>query len=125
MFDVSCASSFAALVPGAPFILRLRPKGTRILAQFGAPSVGVPGAGLLEGPMWTTPVDTGLAPRTDRLKAIAWARTAFPGADVQWETGRVSSKKPAPLSTGDGMAGYGDGQAAPGLPIVSASQPTL
>jgi hypothetical protein len=89
----------AAFAPGLSFALRLVPRGSHILAQFGASSSGVPGVGLHDRRVWTEPVSTGLPPRTSREDALAWARTAFPGADVQWGGHRSSM----PVVSGDGM----------------------
>ena len=124
MLDLHASPGLAAFLPGAPFILRLQPRGNRIIAQFGVTALGLPGTGLLDGTAWTAPVDTGLAPRTDRATALEWARTAFPGADVRW--GRRHDRIPVsvPLLMGDGMAQSGDGQAGSGLPIVTAAKPT-
>ena len=107
----------AAFAPGLSFALRLVPKGSRILAQFGASSLGVPGVGLHDGRVWTEPVSTGLPPRTSREKAIAWARTAFPGADVQW----AGQPPRRPISSGDGMPHTAGGPAELGLPSLKAS----
>ena len=123
MYDLHASFGLAAFVPGAPFVLRLRQRGRRILAQFGSPSVAVPGAGLLDGQAWTAPIDTGLPPRTDRAAAIEWARTAFPGAEVRWDDRRRQKKTPQPMVSGDGALVYGDGQARKDLPIVTASTP--